>query len=399
MARTPHRASRPSDGRILPRCGPGGAPEGDGPRSVGFAGRPSWRSAVAFRHDPTSAAPGSPRGQCPGVAPAPNWSLLGRPDSSRSRRDWPTESARREPRGGAVGLAGVDRVPQDTTSPESRECEEERSIPPVRQEGGGGSQPEPADLVHLVLRADRARHRPHGPVPDPLRTSGSGEVRRGRKLDAEGAPQTRLFLDFAARARLVLLVAAQLALRKRPVLAMRAVDDQHLAAAAGALAVHDAAGRTDGLHGSLVRPTPGATLFIVRHCHASPALAARKYRSDVAHSSSERNRIETDTDRGGARFAARAFAEGRNPSPETLSRCCRNVLEAVGRGSDRRRARGSVRSVRRVGSDVPRRGLRDRRDGCSRAERKLHSRGHHAAWDALAVFTMASAQAPGGVTR
>ena len=179
---------------------------------------------------------------------------------------------------------------------------------------------------------------------------------------------------------------------KRPVLAMRAVDDQHLAAAAGALAVHDAAGRSDGLHGSFVRPTPGAALFIVRHCHASRAGRSR-IRSDVAHSSSERNRIETGPVAGDSvsqpGHSRRSGAPRRRHSRPLLS----NVVQAVGRGSDRRRVSGSVRSVRRVGSDVPRRCLRDRRDGCSRAERKLHApaitrRG------IMVVFTMASAQVP-----
>ena len=38
VARTPQRAARPSDGRILSRCGPGGSPEGSSAHPVGFAG-------------------------------------------------------------------------------------------------------------------------------------------------------------------------------------------------------------------------------------------------------------------------------------------------------------------------------------------------------------------------
>ena len=68
----------------------------------------------------------------------------------------------------------------------------------------------------------------HHPVADELVPSLVVGVRGAGQLEAERAPEPRLFLHLADRAFLVRLAALELALGEGPVPPMRTVDEQHL---------------------------------------------------------------------------------------------------------------------------------------------------------------------------
>src|SRR4029453_4816373 len=98
------------------------------------------------------------------------------------------------------------------------------------------------------------------PVADQLWTVADPILRLGQ-LAAEAAAHSRLLLDLAKRRLLVRLSGVELALRQRPVVVARAVDEQH-----SPVTHHHSAGRTDPLrharHGTWGR-IPGARGFTV----------------------------------------------------------------------------------------------------------------------------------------
>src|SRR4029450_10492992 len=75
----------------------------------------------------------------------------------------------------------------------------------------------------------------HHPVADELVASLVVGVRGAGQLEAERAPEPRLFFDLADRAFLVRLAVLELALGECPPPPLRAVDEQHLETAVAPL--------------------------------------------------------------------------------------------------------------------------------------------------------------------
>src|SRR5262249_27437618 len=109
---------------------------------------------------------------------------------------------------------------------------EELAIARVGQELRGLLDGDPADGIDLVAGLSHAPVGIHHPVADDLQAALVITVGGGGELLPQHAPERRLLLDLAERARLVGLSRLQLPLGERPVLAVRPVDQEYLALAA-----------------------------------------------------------------------------------------------------------------------------------------------------------------------
>ena len=87
---------------------------------------------------------------------------------------------------------------------------------------------QPDQLVDLVVGREGAVDDRHPPVADELRTALAIAVARRRQLLAELASQAGLLLDLAQRRGLERLARVELALRQRPVVVARPVDQRDL---------------------------------------------------------------------------------------------------------------------------------------------------------------------------
>src|SRR6185436_19732311 len=96
-------------------------------------------------------------------------------------------------------------------------------------------------------RSEISCDRCHDPVAGGLRPSAAVDVPRGRELALESAAQPRLLLHLADGGRFLALAVLALALRERPVVVGRTVDEQDLGGAPAAVAHDDAARRSDGV--------------------------------------------------------------------------------------------------------------------------------------------------------
>lgn len=97
----------------------------------------------------------------------------------------------------------------------------------------------PANLVDLVVRSELAAHRLHRPVTNQTGAALPVGVMHLGKFLSRCAPKACLLTNLAQRALERGLAPAPPALRKRPVLAMRSVYDEHLVAMPVGRAPHD----------------------------------------------------------------------------------------------------------------------------------------------------------------
>src|SRR5919199_2105443 len=118
----------------------------------------------------------------------------------------------------------------------------EVAVAVVGQLARGLGRRHPAQLVDLVVDGELAVTGFHRPPADELLAVLVVAVGRLAQVRAEIAPKAGLLLDLAKRRLLEALSRVQLALRQRPVVVLRAVDERQLERVAGA-APDDSAGR------------------------------------------------------------------------------------------------------------------------------------------------------------
>src|SRR5438093_10147448 len=126
-------------------------------------------------------------------------------------------------RGSIRGLAGSSL----DSALERGEGGEELAVARVGEDPRRLVDRHPLDGVHFIVRPRHPARRVHHPVADELMATFVVGVRGARQLEAEGAPKSRLLLDFPERAFLVRLTALELALGAGPVPPMRTVTEAH----------------------------------------------------------------------------------------------------------------------------------------------------------------------------
>src|SRR5262245_60269001 len=105
----------------------------------------------------------------------------------------------------------------------------------------------PAGVVDFVRRSQGAADGAHLPVPNGLPAIPAVSVLRRSELRPEPAPQSRLFLHLAKRRRLLAFAGLELALRVRPVVVGRTMDEDDLDVARARTAPDQPTAGADGL--------------------------------------------------------------------------------------------------------------------------------------------------------
>src|SRR5438876_1657545 len=162
------------------------------------------------------------------TASARSRSPRGRPLPTRRSRPPATTMRSRRRRSWRPGAppASLGEGPIRSTGPAGKGLEE-RSISLVREHLGRSRQREPPDLVDLVSGPGDAAGWSHRPIAHDLQPPLVVGVGRAGQFGPEDAAEPCLFLDLPEGAGLVRFARVNLPLRERPILTMRAVDEQN----------------------------------------------------------------------------------------------------------------------------------------------------------------------------